>query len=178
MPDTITITAADPAWPALFAVEQARLMAALSPPLLVLEHVGSTAVPGLDAKPVIDMMAAVDTLPQVDFTALARFDYAFFPTDMPGRLLFIRPPTATNLRHHLHIVEARTWETRKERHFRDHLRQNPADAQAYGAVKRTLAALYQADRPAYTKAKTAIIQSITDRARAARGLPPEDVWKA
>ncbi len=177
MTDKITITKADPAWPALFAAEQARLMADLAPPLLALEHVGSTAVPGLDAKPVIDMMASVAALAQVDFTAVSRLGYSFFPTDMQGRLLFIRPPTATSLRFHLHVVEAATWHARKERLFRDHLRQTPEDADAYGAAKHHLATLHQGDRLAYTKAKTEIIQSITDRARAARGLPPEDVWQ-
>ena len=178
MSDPITITAADPAWPALFAAEQARLMADLAPPLLALDHVGSTAVPGLDAKPVIDMMASVDALAQVDFTVVTRLGYAFFPTDMQNRLLFIRPSTAETLRFHLHIVEAATWHTRKERLFRDHLRRTPADAAAYGAMKRRLALIHPDDRVAYTIAKTDIIQTISDRARAAQGLPPEDVWGA
>ena len=175
--DPIAIATADPAWPALFAAERTRLLAALSPPLLELEHVGSTAVPGLDAKPVIDMMASVATLAAVKRGALRRLGYEPFPTDMKGRLLFIRPPGAATLRFHLHIVEAATWDSRKERQFRDHLRRSPTDAAAYGAMKRRLALIHPDDRVAYTIAKTDVIQQITDRARAAQGLPPEDVWE-
>ncbi|MGK3994551.1 GrpB family protein [Sorangium sp. So ce1024] len=78
---------------------------------------------------------------------------------------------------HLHIVEHATWHARNERLFRDHLRARPEDARAYAAVKQRLASEHTRDGLAYTKGKTAIIQSIVDRARAALGLPRVDVWE-
>lgn len=73
-------------------------------------------------------------------------------------------------------AEGDAWPTRNERLLRDYLRAHPADAQRYGALKRELALRSEAS-PDYTQAKTELIQEITDRARAARGLPSVPVWE-
>ena len=176
MDDPILISAPDPNWPALFRAEQQRLLSAL-PVFLALEHIGSTAVPGLCAKPVIDIMAAADRLGAVADSDLAALGYGLLQTDMKNRLLYVSVATPDRPRFHLHIVETATWPTRNERLLRDHLRQHPLDAEAYGMLKLRLAAKFPEDRFAYTKAKTALIQSMVDRARTARGLPRENVWQ-
>lgn len=138
----------------------------------VVEHVGSTAVPGLAAKPVIDLMASTPTLDAVleAEAALIEIGYQRIETGMPGRLFYQRAG------HHLHVVTEDTWATRNERLLRDHLLANPADRDQYAQLKLDLAAT-GADGDAYTRGKTALIQRMVDDARAARGLPQVDVWE-
>lgn len=174
--DTVEVVAYDPRWPRLYAAERARIVAGCPGAFAAFEHIGSTAVPGLRAKPVIDMMAAVPDLSETDLVeALNGLEYAVFETDMKNRL-FLRRYTP-NGRFHLHIVEQRTWDERKERHMRDYLLEHPDAAQAYGELKDGLARLHAEDLLAYTEAKTAFIQDVTDRVQDARGLPRFGVWE-
>ncbi|MBL7259461.1 GrpB family protein [Paractinoplanes lichenicola] len=170
---TIEIRDYDPSWPARAAQALDEAFAALGDTITVAEHVGSTSVPGLPAKPIIDLMAAAPSLDAVRDreAALSALGYDYVDAHMPRRLLYRRPG------YHLHIVTADTWETRNQRILRDHLRTNEQDRDAYAALKRELAATAP-DGDAYTEGKTALIQQIMDRARAARGLPPVDVWEA
>jgi GrpB-like predicted nucleotidyltransferase (UPF0157 family) len=177
--DTITIVDYDPAWPRIYAAERAPILAVGGARLLALEHIGSTAVPGLCAKPVIDMMAAVAHLSDgvALIEPLAAHGYCLIETGMPGRLLLRKNAAERGARVHLHIVEQPTWDTRNERLLRDYLLAHPAAAQAYGDLKRQLARAHAEDGFAYTKAKTSLIQSLVDRARDERGLPRVDVWE-
>jgi GrpB-like predicted nucleotidyltransferase (UPF0157 family) len=93
---------------------------------------------------------------------------------MQGRALYRKDADGRSF--HLHVVELATWPERKERLMRDHLLAHPADIRGYAALKDQFAAEHALDMPAYTAAKTAFIQGLVDRARAARGLPPIDVW--
>ncbi|MEV4532467.1 GrpB family protein [Asanoa sp. NPDC049518] len=167
----------DPAWPsyALVALDQVR--AALPGLLVAAEHIGSTAVPGLAAKPVIDLMAATDSLSAVaaESAALAAIGFVRTGTIMPQRLFYVREGEPVG--YHLHIVTAASWATRNQRILRDHLRETCADRDAYGALKQSLAAAPDQDRDAYTRAKTALIQRMVDTARTARGLPLVSVWE-
>jgi GrpB-like predicted nucleotidyltransferase (UPF0157 family) len=169
----------DPHWPALYEAEAHRLAQALGPALRALEHVGSTAVPGLAAKPILDIMAAVDSLEEADarLPALAAQGYALRPTSMRGRLFLQRPAAPAAPAVNLHVVTLASWPSRKERRFRDRLRAHPEEAAAYAALKRDLAARLGHDPEAYTRAKTALIQQIMDRAADEDGLPREDVWE-
>ena len=170
---TIEIRDYDPAWPVLAAQALHEALAALGDTVTVAEHGGSTAVPGLPAKPIIDLMAATPALESVveRAGALSDLGYVYVDAGMPRRLLYRRPG------YHLHIVTTNTWETRNQRILRDHLRQNAQDREAYAALKRRLATT-SPDADAYTEGKTALIQQIMDRARAERGLPPVNVWEA
>lgn len=94
---------------------------------------------------------------------------------MPGRLFYRRDETGRRA-YHLHVVPATTWATRNELLLRDYLRTHPVDAQRHGALKRELAVRHEASAD-YTRAKTDLIQELTDRARAARGLPAVPVWE-
>jgi GrpB-like predicted nucleotidyltransferase (UPF0157 family) len=169
----IEVVEYDEAWPVRAVAARAELI-----PLGVfdaIEHIGSTSVPGLAAKPVIDLMAAVASLDRVPEDALAGLGYHKFDTGMPGRLFYYRD--ADGRRDcQLHVVPAGSWETSNERLLRDHLRGHPDDARRYAELKRRLATEHT-DGLAYTKAKTELIQELTDRARAARGLPSVPVWE-
>ena len=171
----IEVVQYDEAWPVRAAAARADLI-----PLGVfdaVEHIGSTSVPGLAAKPVIDLMAAAASLDAVAAAedALAGLGYHFFDTGMTGRLFYYRDEDGQRA-YQLHVVPADTWETRNERLLRDHLRAHPDDARRYAELKQRLAAEHT-DGAEYTKAKTELIQELTDRARADRGLPPVPVWE-
>jgi GrpB-like predicted nucleotidyltransferase (UPF0157 family) len=152
-------------WPALFAAEAAQLQAALAPWLVgVIEHIGSTAVPGLSAKPVIDIMAPVHSLahaaPAID--ALAALNYGYFPYK-PTEMLWFCKPSPAHRTHHLHLVPAASplWQQRLA--FRDALRRDAALASEYERLKVRLAAAHALDREAYTEGKTAFIHRVLQR---------------
>ena len=169
----------DPLWPVLYEAEARRLAQDLGPALRALEHIGSTAVPGLAAKPVLDIMAAVATLEEADarLPLLAASGYALRATGMRERLFLQRAPSPDRPAANLHIVTLASWPGRKERRFRDHLRAHPEEAALYAALKRDLAPRFGADLEGYTRAKTALIQEIMDRAANASGEAREDVWE-
>lgn len=166
----------DPTWHDLAGYAIKEVLAVLPGQIMVAEHVGSTAVPGLAAKPVIDLMAATADLPAlaVHEDGLARIGYHRIETGMPERLFYRRDgePVA----YHLHVVTTASWETRNERLLRDHLRTHPDDRDQYARLKRELA-VTNGDGDAYTRGKTALIQRMVDAARAERGLPPVHVWE-
>ncbi|WP_433219980.1 GrpB family protein [Dactylosporangium sp. CS-047395] len=163
----------DPAWPDHARAVIAELRAAHPGVFSAIEHVGSTAVPGLPAKPVIDLMAAV---PSLDAAPQEVGDgYVLIETGMPERLFFRREPIAGPAVH-LHVVTEDSWGTRNERILRDHLLQHPADRDEYGQLKLALAD-ENLDGAAYTRAKTELIQRLVDAARTDRSLPLVSVWE-
>src|SRR5215203_503586 len=165
----------DPQWSANFQRERARIEAALGAPAKV-EHVGSTSVPGLAAKPIIDIMVGVQRLPTTfgEYVGpLQSVGYEYTPTPgISGRWFFQQGPWGMHT-HHLHLVEheGAVWEEYSV--FRDHLRSNPEVAQQYVDLKRRLAAQPGIDRPTYSAAKTPFITGVVaeilaDRANAVR----------
>jgi GrpB-like predicted nucleotidyltransferase (UPF0157 family) len=92
---------------------------------------------------------------------------------MPNRLFYRRDRDGRRT-HHLHVVTAETWPTRNERLLRDYLRGHPRDAARYGELKLLV---LDNESDAYTRAKTDLIQELTDRARTELGLPPVPVWE-
>jgi GrpB-like predicted nucleotidyltransferase (UPF0157 family) len=173
---TIEISDYDPAWPGLARRAVHEVKAALPGLITLAEHIGSTSVPGLAAKPVIDLMVATPDLDAVLATedALGEIGYRRLDTGMRERLFYRREgePVA----YHLHVVTAASWDSRKERLLRDHLLRTPGDREEYARVKRELAGSV-GNGDDYTRGKTAVIQRMTDTARAALGLPPVDVWE-
>lgn len=165
----------DDQWPALAEAARRELTDALPGAFADIEHIGSTAVPGLAAKPVIDLMAAVADLDGIvrQEATLAALGYQRYETGMPNRL-FYRRERDGRATHHLHVVTVETWPTRNERLLRDYLREHPRDAARYGQLKRLVV---EKDSDSYTRAKTAVIQELTDRARTELGLPLVPVWE-
>jgi len=175
----IVVVCYDENWPQIYEQERRTILEQVGEQFVELEHVGSTAIPGLAAKPVIDMMAAVRTLedgPAI-LARLAPLGFTSVSIDMPRRLLLRRQDPDLGCAFHLHIVEAATWPERNERLLRDYLRAHRDLAVEYGLLKRQLATEHGSDLQAYTSAKTAFIQAVVDRARDATGLPRMDVWE-
>jgi len=153
----------DPAWPSMFAAERALLERILRPWLAgPIEHIGSTAVPGLVAKPVIDIMAAVQTLeasrPAIE--AVATLGYVHYPY-RPEVMHWFCKPSAAFRTHHLHLVPLASPPWRERIAFRDRLRESPAVAAEYADLKRRLAREFEFDREAYTDAKAGFVRRVT-----------------
>lgn len=170
----------DKRWSGLAEILAAELITAVGPLLAEVEHLGSTAVPGLPAKPIIDLMAPVPDLTLGPPAALALEDlgYTLTPVAMPDRSFYVRHlPLGSSARSvHLHLVQMSDWDTKNERLFRDHLLHHPNVAATYGEFKRRLAREV-VDVDDYTRAKTGLIQQAVDADRAARGLPMVPVWE-
>jgi GrpB-like predicted nucleotidyltransferase (UPF0157 family) len=160
----ITLADYDPGWPVLFAREAARIRAALGGRALQVEHVGSTSVPGLAAKPIIDILLAVpdSSDEQAYVPALERAGYVLRARepDWFEHRLFNGPDTDINL----HVFTAGAAEIDRMLLFRDWLRANDADRDAYLQVKRDLAQRTWRHVQHYADAKTAIVEQIIARA--------------
>lgn len=170
--DEVELVSHDPSWPARYEAEAERLAAALPAGLVLrMEHFGSTAVPGLIAKPVIDILVAVSDIEEARAEAVAPLEalgYAFW-ADNPrrDRLFFVKglPPRAPRRTHHVHMMEpsAAMWDMLL---IRDILREDPEEAARYAGLKRELAVRHRRDREAYTAAKSAYLAAMLARARA------------
>jgi GrpB-like predicted nucleotidyltransferase (UPF0157 family) len=148
----IEIATYEPSWHEAYLAERERLAGLL--PGLDISHIGSTAVPGLPAKRVIDMIALVDDLDGNAELLMRRAGYKM-PEHFNQGLLhrrYLCYPSDSHRTHHLHLVDARDHMEACLR-FRDMLRDDPQLAAKYAALKRSLAARFQDDRDGYTMAK-------------------------
>ena len=164
--EPIVIAAYDPDWPALFERLAAPLRAALADLGAIVEHVGSTAVPGLAAKPIVDIDVVVSGAAEVPgaIERLRRLGYVYQgDKGIPGREAFLWPPEAP--RHHLYVVVAGNAVHRAHLRFRDLLRDRPDLAGEYAELKRSLVPRHARDANGYTAAKTGFIdRALADRA--------------
>jgi GrpB-like predicted nucleotidyltransferase (UPF0157 family) len=169
--EEISIVPYDAGWPASFERERAHLQACLPADLVGrIEHFGSTAVPGLAAKPIVDVLIEVADLEAaktriVPILERQGYDYFWRPTTgddgPPFYAWFIGRDPATRVRtHHLHMVERHFphWDSLR---FRDHLIANPGVAREYETLKRRLASEHAHDRIAYTRGKAEFIERVT-----------------
>lgn len=165
----------DPAWPERFEAEAARIRRALRGVAVRIEHVGSTAVPGLAAKPTIDIQISVHSFaPEEAFRApLERLGYVFYPDDVPDHRFF-RPPDGRPRSSHVHVCEAGSAWERGHLAFRDYLRGHPDVAAEYEALKRRIAELFPHDSQGYAEAKDPFIRPIELVALAWAGHEPVD----
>lgn len=165
MAGRIIIENYDPGWPDQFETLRAKIAFALGEIAPAIEHVGSTAVPGLAAKPIIDIdvvLRSFADLPQV-ISKLAALGYEHQgDLGVPGREAF-RAPTH-DIPHHLYVCDPSGQEYKRHLAFRDYLRLHPEDARAYARLKRQLAETFAGDREAYTQAKSDFIAGILRRA--------------
>jgi GrpB-like predicted nucleotidyltransferase (UPF0157 family) len=164
-PRIIRIADYDPGWPVRFAETGARLRAALGDVALRIDHIGSTSVPGLAAKPVLDIQISVARLDPVNpfRDPLAGLGYVFRADNPERTKRYFREPPGTP-RTHLHVRRHGSFAEQFALLFRDHLRAAPAAAAEYAAVKRRLAAEHPHDGQAYTDAKVPVVWSLAQRA--------------
>jgi GrpB-like predicted nucleotidyltransferase (UPF0157 family) len=166
----IEIVAYDPEWPAAFEAEATRLRAALKTLVLRIDHHGSTAIPGLGAKPIIDIQISVATLrPLSAYSAkLEAVGYVHVPHPDDSFCPFFHRPLTWPHTHHVHLVEGGGQEERRTLAFRDYLRDHRDLAVEYERLKRTVAARIAADDPEaqerYTMAKTDFVEQVVSRA--------------
>lgn len=157
----------NPAWPGIFHEEQQRLQSLFPDVFLDLQHIGSTAVPGLLAKPVVDLLAGVRSFAVARSLnePLCRCCYATsaaYNASLADRQWFMRWSNGRRT-HHLHVVVHDSAAWRERIAFRDALRADAELAARYGALKRALATTHRHDREAYTAAKAAFVQAASAR---------------
>ena len=174
--EEVTIAPYDLAWPELFRQEKEHLLSCLPKDLIRrIEHFGSTAVPGLAAKPIVDMLIEVADL-QATRDRIAPvlgtqgYDYFWRPTHgddgPPFYAWFIKRDPRTGARtHHIHMVEGHFTEHWDRLLFRNYLIKHPEVAREYETLKISLASASPRDRLAYTRGKTEFINRVTERAK-------------
>lgn len=166
MAQTVEIVAYNPAWPELYLQKATRLKPLLGENLVALHHIGSTAVPGLAAKPTIDILAVVRSHTRLDACNPALEGLGYQPKGeygIPGRRYFRMLDGEVHL-FHIHAFEQGHSEIGRHLNFRDYLRAHPNDAGAYEELKRSLADRYRHDLKGYTEGKTDFIGELDWRA--------------
>ena len=167
--DKVIIVNYDPQWPQLFSVETAGLYQAFGTMLIALQHIGSTSVPGLAAKPVVDIQAIVRTVSEAQNAASvlaeAGWSQGIFDLD-PERRLYFKKQNASGVRtHQLHVYAPDHPAAADHLLFRDTLRRDPDEAARYLDLKRHLAEAHRYDPIAYSHAKTDYVEAILVKAR-------------
>jgi GrpB-like predicted nucleotidyltransferase (UPF0157 family) len=166
----ITISDYDPTWPAQFEQERTRLHAALGSIVTTIEHVGSTAVPGLAAKPIIDVLVGVRNMREArarSIEALEVLGYRYmaeYEAWLPGEMLF-RKGISGPWTHHAHVMEPSSPRWDELVLVRDYLRTHSDVARAYGELKKALALVFQDDIAGFRDAKRPFLQAVTAKAR-------------
>src|SRR5262245_37320822 len=183
---TLDISPYDPRWVADFEAERARLAGALGELARRIDHNGSTAVPGLAAKPIIDIQISVERLDPLDgyTAALARLGYVHVPHADDDFCPFFHRPAVWPHTHHVHLVTAGGAEEQRTLAFRDYLRDHPTAVREYEALKRHLASLADTAQPGfqdtYAAAKSEFVERIVRSALAAgyprAGCGNNEIW--
>jgi GrpB-like predicted nucleotidyltransferase (UPF0157 family) len=170
---SIVIFYYDPAWPTLFEQESARIKSSLGSFVLAIEHAGSTAVPGLPSKPIIDLLVGVRCFEEAKERCVGPIEelgYIYKPeyaSWLPSELFFRKGPPGP-WTHHVHLMEPSNPRWDAILVFRDYLRAHPDAASAYADIKRSLAASSIDDVEAYRTGKDVFVQETTAKARAWR----------
>ncbi|WPU91550.1 GrpB family protein [Mucilaginibacter sabulilitoris] len=178
MQDHFEIVEYDPGWKLSFLAEREQIK---NYPFatVAIEHVGSTAIPGQWAKPVIDIFVAVSVLEDISYyeSILLKPHYYFVNTGMSGRFLFAKYTNGI-WTHNLHILPyAESFYSRNEFLFLDYLKKDNDLIIRYGKLKKKLRENPDLSIAEYTRLKTDFIQEVVDLARKEKGLPLENVWE-
>ncbi len=167
MSERIIIAPYDASWPQIFAELGTALRAALKPVALRIDHIGSTAIPGLDAKPILDVQISVASFEPLEAYRLPieslGFSYRAGNDDLMKRYFREVPGERQT---HIHVRRAGSWPEQFALLFRDYMRSHPEDAVRYAALKYRLAEQYGDDRVGYTDAKGPFIWEMMRKADA------------
>ena len=162
MPRILQITPYNPRWPDLFRQEARQIFKVLSGQIILIHHIGSTAIAGIKAKPIIDFLIEVHQIESVDAYSKAMITLGYDPrgeNGIHGRRYFVKG-TAEVHSHHLHVFQVSHPDVARHLDFRDYLRTYPDQAQTYSQLKEMLASKYHNDPVAYTDGKTKFIREI------------------
>lgn len=172
--DEVAVVPYDPRWPKMFEQERLHLLSCLPIDLVKrIEHFGSTAVPALSAKPIVDILVEVTSLDETKLRIAPileaqGYDYFWRPSwgndTPPFYAWFIKRDKNGNRTHHIHMVESH-FEHWDRLLFRDYLIDHPDVAQEYGNLKMRLSSTHENDRVSYTQAKSDFIRRITETAK-------------
>jgi GrpB-like predicted nucleotidyltransferase (UPF0157 family) len=170
---SVRIVDYDPHWPILYEEEKRHILKVIGDIIAEIEHIGSTAVPNLGAKPIIDILVAVDKLEDAErcIEPLQRIRYEYQPeheVETPERRFFRKGNPPKEQHYHLHMVALTSDFWKRHLLFRDYLRTHLKTAQEYYELKKRLASKYGSDREGYTEAKTSFIEAALTEAKAAR----------
>ncbi|MHA1961643.1 MAG: GrpB family protein [Candidatus Thorarchaeota archaeon] len=163
----------EPQWPIIFEEEKAKILDVIGHKVVAIEHIGSTSVPGLGAKPIIDMIAGVRDLAEAKecVSLLQRhLGYIDITPELGHSEWFycignkMKPEEKNTI--HLHLVKYNSNHWKKHLLFRDFLRANPDATQQYYKLKKELAEKYGTDREAYTDGKASFIEFVISQAGA------------
>ena len=165
MAQVVEVCPYDQAWPGLFAALSVRVRDALGSVALRIDHIGSTSVPGLDAKPILDVQVSVAAFDPLDAyrVPLERMGLVFRSDNAELTKRYFREAPGTQ-RMHIHVRRAGSWAEQFALLFRDYLRVHPEDRDRYAELKRGLARQFHGDRRAYTMAKVPFIWEVMSRA--------------
>jgi len=163
----VVIVEYDPKWPDLYEAEKHRILSAVGDRVGTVEHIGSTSVSGLCAKPIIDVMAAVAGPEEADallptLGAIGYNDVTKIEDD--AEWFYCLGRGRRSLYYHLHLVRAGSDHWRRHILFRDYLREHPGTADEYCRLKKSLAERYRTEREKYTESKTQFIMDVVAKA--------------
>lgn len=160
-------------WPGMFRAEAARITAVLGDEVVAVHHIGSTAVPGMSAKPIMDILLEVRGISRLDRPApeMACMGYgAKGEFGIPGRRFFVKPDEARPT-HHVHAYGVGDPEIERHLAFRDYVISHPEDARDYARLKEDLARRFPADIEGYVDGKDAFVSAVEKRAMIWRRPP-------
>jgi GrpB-like predicted nucleotidyltransferase (UPF0157 family) len=162
----VEVVAYNPGWPQMFEDEARILRVALGIELVAIHHIGSTAIPGLCAKPIIDLLAEARDIDNIDSFNPVMEALGYIPKGefgIPRRRFFIKG-TEDERTHHLHIFQTGGSEVTRHLLFRDYLRTHPEDAAVYARLKQKLALIFPEDIESYISGKDSLIREMDRRA--------------
>ncbi|MHA1122076.1 MAG: GrpB family protein [Candidatus Heimdallarchaeota archaeon] len=169
MSEKVRIVVYNPNWPEIYKLEKEKIKEKIDEYIASIDHIGSTAIEGLVAKPIVDILIGLNSLDDAQFCIpkLEELNYEYVPEFedvLPDRRYFRKPPTDQGSRDfHVHMVEIKTYFWKRQLIFRDYLRKFPEVASEYGELKLKLAADLQDDREAYSEGKTDFILGILEK---------------
>ena len=155
----------NPQWNAFYIQEEELISSAITDFLIEIQHIGSTAIPDIVAKPIIDIAVAIDSLRNIEkiIAPLEGVGYIYRGEQgIPDRHLFVKGGEDFRT-HHLHVMDKTHYEWKKHIVFRDYLRNHPEEAKRYSELKMKLAKEFENDRESYTENKSTFIQNILEQ---------------
>ncbi len=162
----IVVAPYNPMWPQMFEHEATKISAVFGSELISIHHIGSTSIPGMNAKPIIDIMPIVQHIDRIDALNPAMIELGYEPMGeygIPGRRFF-RKGGEVNRSHHVHAYEVTNPEVTRHLDFRDYLIAHPIEALQYADLKKELAKKFPRDIEGYINGKDAVVKEIIRRA--------------